>query len=447
MSQAAISSRLSAMVAENLQHFGKNYNEFPGLPEFQPPIEQAGENRLIAEEKDYPEEELLQYTANIPLLNADQEQAFTTIKNAVRDAPHREANAGVFFLDGPGGTGKTYLYNVLLSQLRLEGKICLAVASSGIAAELLLGGRTAHSRFKIPLEITEESTCSIPIQSHLAKLLKHTDLIVWDEMPMSHRHVIECVDRTMRDLTGVDQVFGGKTTLFGGDFRQILPVVPGGSRAQVVNASVKRSSIWKHVQTLSLHQNMRVQDGDEEYNNFLLQVGEGRTPLDSIPLPPTFNLAENALEKLIDFVYPDPDVVDTASVILTTKNKDVDTINQLVQQRALNAVVRDYTSADSIAEQDENANAFPTEFLNSLVSASSSLSFSKTLNGMPPHILSLSAGTPVMLLRNLNPKQGLSNGTRLIVKALHDNALDCEVTTGKSRGQRIFLPRFFYIYF
>ena len=46
------------------------------------------------------------------------------------------------------------------------------------------------------------------------------------------------------------------------------------------------------------------------------------------------------------------------------------------------------------------------------------------------------------LNRNLNPKMGLSNGTRLTVKALFDNAIDCEVSTGKSRGQRIYLPRF-----
>jgi hypothetical protein len=76
----------------------------------------------------------------------------------------------VFFLDGPGGTGKTYLYNVILAKLRSEGKICLAVASSGIAAELLVGGRTAHSRFKIPLKVSGESTCNISLNTDLATL-------------------------------------------------------------------------------------------------------------------------------------------------------------------------------------------------------------------------------------------------------------------------------------
>jgi hypothetical protein len=59
----------------------------------------------------------------------------------------------VFFLDVPGGTGKTFLINLLLAQIRSSDKVALAVASSGIAATLLSGGRTAHSTFKFPLNV------------------------------------------------------------------------------------------------------------------------------------------------------------------------------------------------------------------------------------------------------------------------------------------------------
>jgi hypothetical protein len=65
----------------------------------------------------------------------------------------------IYFVDGPGGTGKTFLYNKLLAKVRCEGDIALSVASSGIAALLLEGGRTAHSRFKIPIQLDETSTC------------------------------------------------------------------------------------------------------------------------------------------------------------------------------------------------------------------------------------------------------------------------------------------------
>ena len=47
----------------------------------------------------------------------------------------------VFFIDGPGGTGKTFLYNTLMSKVRSQSKIALGLASSGIAALLLPGGR------------------------------------------------------------------------------------------------------------------------------------------------------------------------------------------------------------------------------------------------------------------------------------------------------------------
>lgn len=67
--------------------------------------------------------------------------------------------ANIFFVDGPGGTGKTFVYSIMLAHVRSQGQIALAVASSGIAALLLKGGRTAHSRFKIPLDLDRTSTC------------------------------------------------------------------------------------------------------------------------------------------------------------------------------------------------------------------------------------------------------------------------------------------------
>ena len=95
----------------------------------------------------------------------------------------------------------------------------------GIAATLLDGGRTFHSRFKAPLQLTATSTCNVPVQSPLADLIRRAQLIVWDEAPMAHRHLLEALDRTLRDIMMDDQPFGGKVLVLGGDFRQILPVV------------------------------------------------------------------------------------------------------------------------------------------------------------------------------------------------------------------------------
>src|SRR5256885_9466971 len=87
--------------------------------------------------------------------NSGQKNVFDTIVESIEKSVGK-----VFFIDGPGGTGKTFVYNSLLAYVRSKGDIALAVASSGIAALLLDGGRTAHSRFKIPLVINSGSTCN-----------------------------------------------------------------------------------------------------------------------------------------------------------------------------------------------------------------------------------------------------------------------------------------------
>ena len=90
-----------------------------------------------------------------------------------------------------------FLIEALLATVRGLGNIAMAVASSGIAAELLEGGRTAHSQFKIPIPIHETSVCSILLQSADAKLIQQTSLIMWDEIMMSHVDQVDCVDRSL----------------------------------------------------------------------------------------------------------------------------------------------------------------------------------------------------------------------------------------------------------
>ena len=79
---------------------------------------------------------------------------------------------GILFLDAPGGTGKTYLINYLLAKVRATGDIAIAVASSGIASTLLQGDRTAHSTFKLPLNLAREEhpRCLIDQQHEQAEV-------------------------------------------------------------------------------------------------------------------------------------------------------------------------------------------------------------------------------------------------------------------------------------
>jgi hypothetical protein len=150
---------------------------------------------------------------------------------------------GCFFIDGPGGTGKTFLYNILLSAVRSSGEIAVAVASSGIAALLIMGGKTAYSRFKILLKLNESSTCNISRGSKDARLINLAKLFIWDEVPILYKFAFEALDRTFCDITQVDKPFRGKVFVFGGDFCQVLPIIPHASCAKVVSASLSRSSL------------------------------------------------------------------------------------------------------------------------------------------------------------------------------------------------------------
>ena len=89
-------------------------------------------------------------------------------------------------MNAPGGCGKTFFLNAILAYARGMGKKCIATASSGIAATLLKGGRTAHSTFGIPIPILNTSTCSIRANSKLGQLILATELLIWDEALMTH---------------------------------------------------------------------------------------------------------------------------------------------------------------------------------------------------------------------------------------------------------------------
>jgi hypothetical protein len=183
-------------------------------------------NHLIAKQLDYNQDaECADVEARLPHLNNKQRSAYDSIV-----APVENEEGRLFFLNGHGGTGKTFVYNTICAKLQSEGTIILCVSSSGISALLICGGRTAHSMFKIPIDgLNEHSSCSIQKNSSRADLLCTTKTIIWDEVGAQHRHAVEAVDCTLCDICSNDQPFGGITVVISGDFLQTLPVVPKGS--------------------------------------------------------------------------------------------------------------------------------------------------------------------------------------------------------------------------
>ncbi|KAG2846381.1 hypothetical protein PC112_g1507 [Phytophthora cactorum] len=360
-----------------------------------------------------------------------------------------------------GGTGKSTLLKHILAKVRLSGKIALAVASSDIASLLLMGGRIAHSTFKIPLKLNDTSTCSIYKQSHLKGLIQKASLVIWDEAPMTHRHAFEAVDQSLRDLMdNDDEPFGGKVFVLSGDFRQILPVVVRGTPAQTIDACLKSSTLWPKFQQLHLRENMRVISSQNEstatelaeFSEFLLQVGEGRHETNPALGPncikiPKDMLIENPMEELSndgedeeirpgatprgltrmadDIVLRQPDNLDYYIHV-------VQRINEAVAQR-LEGVSQEYLSTDSV-EEDEEVNFFEQELLHTF-----------NINDIPPHKLPLKKGAPIRMMRNLNPDMGLCNGTRLRIVELKPHVIHATIMTGERQGQHGLIPMIVFI--
>ncbi|XP_058751199.1 uncharacterized protein LOC131624268 [Vicia villosa] len=144
------------------------------------------------------------------------------------------------------------MWKTLSSALRSQKKIVLTVASSGIASLLLLDGRIAHSKFNIPVPTVDNSTCNIDKDFEHSQIFVATDVIIWDEAPMSHKNFFEALDKTLKDVMGkkglANTLFGGKVVVFEGDFKQILPVVPRARHSDIVHALICYSYVWDYSQ-------------------------------------------------------------------------------------------------------------------------------------------------------------------------------------------------------
>ncbi|KAL0902327.1 hypothetical protein ABMA27_000223 [Loxostege sticticalis] len=359
-----------------------------------------------------------------PLLLPEQRQIFNFITNRIANG-----QGGLFFLEAPGGIGKTFLLNLLLAQLRKDKEVALAVASSGIAATLLSGGRTAHSVFKLPLNLASEEmpTCNISKSSSRGVLMQRCKLIVWDECTMSHKRAIEALDRSLQDIRGNQMLMSGVVVLLAGDFRQTLPVIERGTAADEMNACLKASPLWGKVERFQLKTNMRVQlFNDQESGLFaqtLLEVGEGRVLTDAngqITFDSRFSNVVSLEDNLINEWLCE-------RAIMAPKNELVEKINKKILEQ-VPGDMRTYMSIDTAMATDDAA-TYPVEFLNSL-----------DLSGVPSHTLELKVGVPVILMRNLDAPR-LCNGTRLRVTELRRHIVQATILTGGATGETVLIPR------
>jgi len=419
----------------------KRLQDFPDMPLPERDWEGVAENTLIGEQLNYDRDhERNLAEERLAQLNSEQLDAYNQIISSV------ESQAGqTFFLNGPGGTGKTFVYNTICNSVRSRGWIALCVASSGIASLLLCGGRTAHSMFKIPLSLDPDSTCPIRKEGRLAALIRSTRLIIWDEITMQHRYAAEAVDRTCRDILNVrDRPFGGITVVFGGDFQQILPVVPRGSREDVVSATLLRSDLWKYVKVLKLIRNMRVANAPNAhtFSSWLLKIGHGDELADDGTVQLPYGMIASDVDTFIDKIYPGirssppppPDYF-LNRMILSPRNSDVADLNARILDM-MPGEVESLLSVDSVVDEAgvddglSGSNTLPPEFLRTLNPSS-----------LPPGDLQLKPSCPLILLRNLCPEKGLCNGTRMVLVRMSRRVLEVKLIGGEHNGQLALIPR------
>ncbi|XP_074337324.1 uncharacterized protein LOC141674517 [Apium graveolens] len=223
--------------------------------------------------------------------------------------------------------------------------------------------------------------------------------------------------------------FGRITVVFGGDFRQILHVIPKASRTEVVRSSINQSSLWNHCKVFVLHQNMRLGYGMNaeenqkiaEFANWVLDVGDGKVQNihpDNIYKDPKIIISRkylvekktNVVKDIVDVTYPDFTKNYTTEsylkerAIFTPINAIVDKVNSHVLN-LIPGITHSYLSQDSVDteignDDNEYESSFPIEYLNLI-----------NMPSIPKHNLKLKVGAVVMLMRNLNQIMGLCNGT------------------------------------
>ncbi|XP_023739552.1 uncharacterized protein LOC111887620 [Lactuca sativa] len=418
-------------------------------------------NRLLLEEMSYDREGLLkQHNDLLPKLNNDQRPVYNKVVTSIENEKQI-----LIFVYGHGGTGKTFLWTTILSYLRSIGKIVLAVAASGITSLLLPSGTTAHSRFKIPIDLNNKKSCDIKKRTFLGDLMQRTTLIIWDDAPMSDRRCFEFLDRSLRDVLDYDEkLFGGISVLLGGDFRQTLPVLPKSTRSKIIALTLPSSYLWTYFIIQFLHTNMRLESSNtiphssmtlSEFATWLLAISNGHIgvldkddPRDSnwiqIPSSLLISPSPDSLQTLIDFVYGDgtlnlPTATPlSARAIVCPTNDSTDEINAHVLKMVTTGA-RVYNNTYTMHPNGKHTShlegLYPIEYLNQL-------SFPR----IPPHELLLKVDYLIMLLRNINQREGLCNGTRMIVSQLLPSVIKATIITGTSIRKRVYIPRIKFIH-
>lgn len=335
-------------------------------------------------------------------LSETQSAIFQRIANYMAK-PTDSINGNVFLLQGPAGSGKTFLLNQIMDHCRKENVKAIAFAYTGIASCLLPKGRTVHSLFRVPWN-PQQVSCSIQPESWVYKSIKQASVLVWDQAAYCSRHIIEEINGFLQNMMNSPKLFGGKLVVMSADFLECPPIVSGAAHADepAESHSLLFSALYSQMQRFNLHENFRFTS--PAHFHWCLEIGNGLR--NEISVPNECRVYD--MDTLIDSIYgPAYAALSTDDImarsIFTVIADDVEVLNT----KCLNQL-------------------HPTRFI------CESINFFRKINEnkrsryynmahimaylpkyFPSDVLQLTENCPIMLTQSYH---GLSAGTRLIVK-------------------------------
>lgn len=264
---------------------------------------------------------------------------------------------------------------------------------------------------------------------------------------MANRAVLACVEECCRKVMNNQTLFGGKAVVLLGDFRQTCPVIPRGTKADVLNACISRCPFWPQFHIARLITPIRNAE-DPALASFVDEIGDGAGPHVDL----SFLIRTTDVRDIINFVYNQNIISDPTAClrrcILAPTNAQVDLYNTAVLH-LLPSTSRQYLAADLLEEYTE-----ATEAANSGTDTDSPLPNPDAIldyvryrrpNGMPDYNLTVKVGGVYRLLRNFSIDLGLVKNVRVVVigtgsKLVTIRMLQNTQTPGTNSGD-ILLPR------
>ncbi len=341
----------------------------------------------------------------LPQFTAEQDAALHQIVDAIQ----QDQESKVFGLICSAGCGKTIFANGLASFLRASNRSVICVAASALAAMLLSQGVTAHSAFHIPIPANEYTMCNLSTADR--EYIKTATLIIYDECSMVHRDVADTVERSLRDIMQNNLHFGGKSVLFMGDFKQLLPVVRYGSGH---NCTIQTCHWWHAIRFIHFTKNWRA-SSNPAFATYLEDVGNGRVDL----VEPPAECRVSSYTELIQAVYGD--TWDCAHQILALTLETCAEVNALCFAQLPGTLTQIPASDNYIDCRDPDD--FPHDYIESL-----------DMKGAPPWMLQFKIGAKYMCIRNLDLNRGIVNGTMLRLLSFGHHSAHFEILTGKAKG-------------